>query len=268
MTSGQAIPPSESAEWRSVLLGTDPKFMRFARLMRRMPGRPRCQFCGAPFEGLGSPLARVMGSGRWERNPNYCTRCFTTLDRHRGGAEIPCSLLFADIRVSTALAERLSPADYRGLVQRFYLTAAEVLFRHDAILDKFVGDEVMAIFIPALTGDLHAARALETGRDLLHATGHDDADGPWVAVGVGIATGIAFVGSVAEPPTTTFTALGDVVNVAARLASAAGVGELLATVETAYATAMATGEVAALEHRRLDLKGKAEPVEVVVLSCG
>jgi adenylate cyclase len=268
MSSGQPAPPGESAEWRSVLLGTEPKLRRFARLMRRMPGRPRCHLCGAPFEGPGSPVARMMGSRRWGRNPNYCVRCFTTLDGHRGGADIPCSLLFADIRGSTALAERMPPSAYASLVQRFYHTSAEVLFRHDAILDKFVGDEVMAIFIPALTGELHASRALETGRDLLRATGHGDPGGPWVPVGVGIATGVAFVGSVAEPPTTAFTALGDVVNVAARLASAAAAGELLATVGAASSAAMAASELARLEHRRLDLKGKAEPVEVIVLGGG
>jgi adenylate cyclase len=259
---------ADSAEWRSVLLGTDPKFNRYARIMRRMPGAPRCHFCGAPFTGIGSPLARLMGSRRWERNPNYCARCFTILDQHRGGAEIPCSLLFADIRGSTALAERMSPSDFRAKVQRFYSTAADVLFRHEAILDKFVGDEVMALFIPALTGERHAARALDTGRDLLRATGHSDPGGPWVPVGVGVATGIAFVGSVADPPATTFTALGDVVNVAARLASAAGEGELLVTLEAAEAAPLGAEQVATLERRDLDLKGKAAPVPVLVLAAG
>jgi adenylate cyclase len=265
VTQEQPASLAESPEWRSVLLGTDPKFNRYARLMRRMPGSPRCHFCGAPFTGIGSPLARLMGSRRWERNPNYCNRCFTILDQHRGGAEIPCSLLFADIRGSTALAERLSPSEFRGQVQRFYTTAAEVLFRHDAILDKFVGDEVMALFIPALAGELHPARALDTGRDLLHATGHGDPGGPWVPIGVGVATGVAFVGSVADPPATTFTALGDVVNVAARLASAAGAGELLVTLDAAEAAHLGAEQVAGLERRDLELKGKAAPVPVLVL---
>ncbi len=265
MTGEQPAPTADNPEWRSILLGTDPKFNRYARLMRRMPGSPRCHFCGAPFSGVGSPLARLMGSRRWDRNPNYCARCFTVLDQNRGGAEIPCSLLFADIRGSTSLAERMSPSEFRGTVQRFYTTAAEVLFRHDAILDKFVGDEVMALFIPALTGELHSARAVETGRDLLRATGHGDPGGPWVPIGAGVATGVAFVGSVADPPATTFTALGDIVNVAARLASAAGAGELLVTLEAAKAANLGADRVAALERRDLDLKGKAARVPVLVL---
>ncbi len=256
--------PSEP-RWRAVLLGTDPALKRFARIMRRMPGSPRCHFCGAPFGGIGSPLARLMGSQRWEKNPNYCARCFTTLDQQRGGAEITCSLLFADVRGSTSLAERTTPTEFRQLMQRFYSTAAEVLFRHDAILDKFVGDEVMAIFVPALTGELHAQRALETGRDLLRSTGHGEPGGPWIPIGVGVHTGIAFVGSLADPPATTFTALGDVVNVAARLASAAATGELLVTVDAAEAAHLERTAFDAIEHRDLELKGKSEPVAVLVL---
>ena len=255
--------PSEP-KWRAVLLGTDPDFIRFSKIMRRMPGGPRCHFCGAPFGGIGSPLARLMGSRRWDKNPNYCTRCFSVLDQHRGGAEIPCSLLFADVRGSTSLAERTTPTDFRHLMQRFYATAAEVLFRHDAILDKFVGDEVMAIFLPALTGERHAQRALETGRDLLHATGHGEPGGPWIPIGIGVHTGVAFVGSLAEPPATTFTALGDVVNVAARLASAAAAGELLVTVDGAASAGLHRSTLDPLERRDLDLKGKAEPVEAVL----
>jgi adenylate cyclase len=262
-----AASPTENPGWRSVLLGTSPRLRSRQRLMRRMPGAPRCHFCSAPLAGIGSPLARLMGSRRWARNPNYCTRCFTILDQHRGGAEVPCSLLFADIRGSTTLAEQSSPAEFGLLIQRFYETAARVLFHHDAILDKFVGDEVMAIFIPALTGELHAARALETGLELLRATGHGQPGGPWVPIGVGIHTGIAFVGSMADPPATAFTALGDVVNIAARLASSAGAGELLATVD-AFDAARPGSSAEALERRELELKGKSQPVRVVVLGSG
>ena len=82
------------------------------------------------------------------------------LVNQRGGAEIDCSLLFADVRGSTTLAENMTATEFRRLLDRFYETAARVLFEHEAILDKFVGDEVVAIFVPALTGELHAARAV------------------------------------------------------------------------------------------------------------
>jgi adenylate cyclase len=252
-------------EWRAILLGADPKLRRFRGLMKRMPGGPRCHFCGAPLDGIGAPLARLMGSGRWEKNPNYCRRCFTTLDRHRGGAEIGCSLLFADVRGSTSMAERMSPGAFHALMQRFYGAAEVALFHHDAILDKFVGDEVMAIYIPAMAGELHATRALDTGRELLRATGYGGRGEPWLPIGIGVHTGVAFVGSVASPPATAFTALGDVVNVAARLASAAGPGELLVSDEAATAAGVGAGSPDVLEHRDLDLKGKSEPVGAIVI---
>jgi adenylate cyclase len=159
------------------------------------------------------------------------------------------------------MAESMTATEFRALMDRFFATAADVLVDHDAIVDKFVGDEVIGLFIPALTGELHARRAIEAGQSLLSATGSDTPH-PWVPVGVGVNTGVAFVGAVGEGSQVEFTALGDPVNVAARLASAAGAGELLVT---AAAVASAHLTDAELEHRQLTLKGKSEPTDVVVL---
>lgn len=260
--------PVANPGWRDVLLGTDPALRKYWRIMRRMPGGPRCHLCSAPFAGIGAPLARLMGSPRWHKNPNYCRRCFAILDTERGGAEVECSLLFADVRGSTSMAERMAPADFQHLIQRFYAVAGEVLFRHDAVLDKFVGDEVMAIYIPALTGELHAARAVETGRELLRATGHGSADGAWLPIGIGVHSGVAFVGSMAAPPDATFTALGDVVNVAARLAASAGAGELLISDAAAATAGLPTTGPEVTEHRDLELKGKSERVGALVIRIG
>ena len=181
-----------------------------------------------------------------------------------GGAEIDCSLLFADVRGSTALAETMRPQAFKTLLNRFYETAAAVLYEHDAMLDKFVGDEVVAIFIPALSGDRHAARAVAAAKALLHATGHDDPGGPWLPIGAGIQTGIAYVGAVGDGPSTVLTALGDTVNVAARLASAAGAGEVVISEDVARAADL---DMDAGERRSLDLKGKSASVAVVVLGA-
>ena len=248
--------------WRGILLGTDPRYRQNYSLMRGLPGSPRCLFCGAPFGGPGAAIARRLGHTRWAKNPKYCSMCFNLLETQRGGAEVPCSLLFADVRGSTTLAEQMRPAAFRELMQRFYTTAEPILFMHDAMLDKFVGDEVVAIFVPALTGELHAARAIETGRELLAATGHGSADGPWLPIGAGVHTGLAYVGAVGDAPSTSLTALGDVVNVAARLASVAAAGEVLATTAATDAAGIATS---GLVQRHLDLKGKAEPVPAYVL---
>jgi adenylate cyclase len=204
---------------------------------------------------------RLIGKGPWAKNPKFCGSCFKQLTQHHGGAEIQCSLLFADVRGSTALAEGMRPAEFRGLMERFFDTAAEVLVDHDAIVDKFVGDEIIGIFVPALTGELHASRAIQAARALMVATGNAG-EVPWLPIGAGIQTGIAFVGSMGSGAHVDLTAMGDPVNVAARLASAAGAGEILVTVEAVEAARLAD---AGLERRALELKGKSNPISVVVV---
>jgi adenylate cyclase len=256
--------PETEALWRGILLGTDARYRDSYELLRRLPGSPRCYMCSAPFKGAGSIVARRMGRRPWAKNPHYCEMCFVVLENQHGGAEIDCTLLFADVRGSTALAETMRPQAFRTLLNRFYETAAAVLYEHDAMLDKFVGDEVVAIFIPALSGDRHAARAVAAANALLVATGHDDPGGPWLPIGAGIQTGVAYVGAVGDGPSTVLTALGDTVNVAARLASAAGAGEIVVSEDVARAADLGMD---AGERRSLDLKGKSMRVPVVVLGA-
>jgi adenylate cyclase len=261
--------PSSTTEadamWRGILLGTDHRYRDGYELFRRLPGSPRCYLCSAPFKGPGSIVARRMGRKPWAKNPHYCETCFVMMESQQGGAEIDCSLLFADVRGSTALAETMRPAEFKRLLNRFYEAAATILYEHDAVLDKFVGDEVVAIFIPALSGERHASRAVFAAQALLRATGHGDPAGPWLPIGIGVHTGIAYVGAVGDGPSTVITALGDTVNVAARLASAAGSGEVLVSDDVARAAELGAD---AGERRDLDLKGKSARVPVVVLGAG
>jgi hypothetical protein len=138
-------------------MGTDPRYREGYAIMKRLPGSPRCRLCSAPFKGAGAVVARRMGRRPWAKNPHYCSECFTLLEHQHGGAEIDCSLLFADVRGSTALAERMGPSAFRGLLDRFYDTAARVLFEHEAILDKFVGDESLRSSSPRSPGQRTAA---------------------------------------------------------------------------------------------------------------
>ncbi len=96
-------------------------------------------------------------------------------------------MLFADIRGSTSLAESMSASEFAGLLDRFYVSATDVLVREYAMVDKFVGDGVMALFIPAFAGSGHADHAIRAAADLLVATAHGDKREPWAPVG-GIAT--------------------------------------------------------------------------------
>ncbi len=255
MSESRPVPESipNEAIWRAILVGTDPRYAKTRAWLKHIPSEPRCKMCAAPFGGPGRPFMRLLGRNRWSKNPKYCGNCFNVLSTMHGGAEIEASFLFADVRGSTALAERMSPTEFRRQLDRFYDTAAQIVIEHDGIVDKFVGDEVMAIFIPALAGEAHPVRAIEAGLALLAATGHGAPAGPWLPVGIGVHTGVAFIGAVGKPPVTELTALGDVVNTTARLASVAAAGELLVTDPAARSAGF---ETAGLEHRSLELKGK------------
>jgi adenylate cyclase len=259
--TGTDANPNE-ALWRGLLEGTDPRYARNRAWLKHVPGSPRCKMCAAPFGQPGSLLMHFVGRDRWSKNPEYCGACFRVLEAFHGGAELDASFLFADVRGSTAMAEAISPTEFRRQLQRFYQVASRILVAHDGIVDKFVGDEVVGIFIPALTHAEHAAQAIAAARSLMVATGHGDLDGPWIPIGIGVGSGIAFVGSVGEPPVTALTALGDIVNTTARLASAAATGEILVMASTTTAGALDPTDH---EQRELQLKGKAGTTVVSVL---
>jgi adenylate cyclase len=259
-----AHPPSEGTEefWRDFLTKGHRVENALREVLKLIPHDPRCRLCAAPFAGAGGQIMRLIGKRQSDKNPNWCGTCFKFMEKHHGGAEIECTLLFADVRGSTALAEQIPAGEFRELLERYYDTAAKTVFENDGIVDKFVGDELVAMFFPLLTGDDHAKCGLAAARALLEATGHADPDGPWVPVGAGLHTGNPWVGAVGEGVHVTITALGDAVNTAARLASAAGAGEILLTT----AAAQAAGLEKDLERRALELKGKQEVVDVVSLT--
>jgi adenylate cyclase len=264
MVAGKVPPSGDEAFWREYLTRGDAMETRARRVLRFLPHGPRCKLCAAPFAGPTAPLMRALGKRPAYKNPNVCSSCFDFMEQHHGGAVIEGSYLFADIRGSTSLAEGMTAADFRALIDRFYKVASQVVLDNDGGVDKFVGDEIVAFYFPLMSGPRYAAAAVGTATALLHATGHDDPAGPWVPVGVGVATGPAWVGAVGDERHTDLTALGDNVNIAARLGAAAGAGEVLMTVETA----LAAGVEAGLERRNLDLKGKSTPTEVVSLLIG
>jgi adenylate cyclase len=257
-------PPGRDNEefWRDFLSGGHSKERAGRRIFKLIPHAPRCRLCAAPFSGAGAPLMRLIGKRPSDKNPNWCASCFTFMSRHHGGAEIEVTMLFADVRGSTTLAEGMSSADFRRLMDRFYDTAATAIFDNDGIVDKFVGDELVAMFFPLLSGERHARRAVDAGRALLQATGHIDPGGPWVPLGAGIHTGMAWVGAVGSGTHTELTAVGDAVNTTARLASAAGAGEILVSTEAATAAGLDSN----LERRALELRGKEQTTQVVTLT--
>jgi adenylate cyclase len=206
-----------------------------------------------------------LGFSPWEKNPNICRFCLTKLGRDEGiGAEVVLSLMFADVRGSSGLARTLSASDFRHLMSRFYEAATDVLIEYDALLDKFVGDQVIGLFVPGIAGRGHARRAIDAAQSLLQKTGHRPGEDPWIPLGAAVHTGTAYVGTVfSRGEISQFTALGDSVNVTAHLCAQAGVGEILLT-DTAASSAGLSVE--RLEGRHLSLKG--HPMTARVLTIG
>ena len=246
--------------WERILAGDDPGLQRIRRIWGALPSPPRCKLCNAPFRGPGGILMRAVGRGQSPLNRRLCKWCLEAVDKQPGGAEVDISVLFADVRGSTTIAERMAPAEFSRLMSRFYGVAARVIDERDGIVDKFVGDSVVALFIPGFAGSDHAADAIAAARGLLEQTGNDGPE-PWIPVGEGVHTGKSFVGSVGEGDARDFTALGDTPNTAARLTGLAEGGEILISVESALAAGL---ETAGLERRALELRGKDEKVDAWV----
>ena len=236
----------------------------YRKLMKLVPKNPRCKVCYAPFSGVGGKFVKLAFSKEPSpHNPTICNICEQVAHAYPGGAEIEISMLFADVRGSTTLAEGMAPLEFSRLIDRYYRTASDTLISYDAWIEKLIGDEVTGLFIPGFAGAQHAHKAVEAAQAILQVTGHGRSEGPWIPVGVGVNTGVAYVGAVGKDSTMMeITALGDAVNTAARLAAKAGPGEILVSDNTWNAAGL---KIADIQTQQLQLKGRTEPVEVHVL---
>ena len=257
------MPPEPTVEeqWYKILTEGEPIPRRIYHLHGLLPSDPRCKLCGSPFKGWGGFIMHLMGRDQSRYNPRFCEKC--KVFEHPGGAEVVLTMLFADVRGSTKLAEQMSAREFSRLINRFYTVATHVLIQTDALVDRLMGDEAIGFYIPGFAGPEHPRKAITAAQDLLSLTGHRDPNGPWLPVGIGIHTGPAFVGVVGdEDSPADFTALGDNVNITARLASEAGAGEILISDASCSAANL---NVEDLEYRQMELKGKSEPIGVRVL---
>jgi adenylate cyclase len=167
--------------------------------------------------------------------------------------------MFVDIRGSTALGERMGPRQFAGLLDEFYGIASDAVVAHKGVIDKMIGDEVMALFIPSTVGGDLGQAAVGTAVDVLHAV---RGIGDGLPVGIGIHFGPAYVGKVGTENVNDFTAVGDTVNTTARLQSQAKAGEIVMS-EAVYGSV--ADRYPDMESRTIEVKGKAKPVEIRVL---
>jgi adenylate cyclase len=218
--------------------------------------------CFAPFKGIGGALFKPLGFTTPSRkNPNWCRMCFEHAPM--GGAEVDTGVLFADIRGFTAYSESRSPEEVARHANRFYAVASEVFAKYDAVIDKLVGDEVMALWVPGFAGrEVYIEKMVGAADALLRAVGYGSDAESWLPLGIGLDRGLAFVGNVGSGDVKDFTAIGDVVNTASRLQNEAKMGQIVMS-ERVYE--MARDRYPDAPMVSLDLKGKADLVPARVI---
>ncbi|HUA73743.1 MAG TPA: adenylate/guanylate cyclase domain-containing protein [Solirubrobacteraceae bacterium] len=261
MSSEPSMPP-DSSEWQKILTEGHRSMSAARHFWRRVPSAPRCKVCSSPFGGVGGRIVRHIGWAPSRKNPNVCARCCDQMPV--GGAEVDVAVLFADVRGSTGLGERSGASEFAQLLNRFYAVATEVILRHDGLIDKLIGDEAMALFIAGVAGPDYRRKAFDAARELLEAVGYGTPQGAWLPVGVGLNAGHAYVGNVGSA-VVDFTALGDAVNVAARLQGSAKAGQLVVAGDLLEDL---DRRLPRARHVALEVKGRDEPVPVLVADFG
>lgn len=248
--------------WHTVFAVGHPDLRAQQEFHGRLPRDPRCKLCKAPFAGLGGLYMRFRGKVPSSRNKHYCSACDGFLDAFPGGAEVEMSILFADIRNSTAFAEAAGPKAASERVNRFLGTATETITENDGFILAFYGDCIVATWPPGFSGPDHAALAVKAAREIGREA---RASGDAVPVGVGVHKGSVYICTVqaAKGLFRDVSIFGVEVNVAARLAASAGAGEALASREIFEAAGTGAGGA---EMRTFDLKGITRPVEAMALS--
>jgi len=173
-----------------------------------------------------------------------------------GGIEIDIGVVFADVRGSTSIGQHSTATEFAGRLNRFYKTATDVLIHHDGLIDKLIGDEVMALFISGIAGPDYRRKAARAALELAAAVGD-------LPVGVAANAGIAFVGNVGSGTVMDFTALGDAVNIGARLQSYASPGEVVLAADLYGLVAV---DHPGVRSELIEVRGRDEPVEVNVVA--
>ena len=231
-----------------------------------LPGDPRCFECNLPLSGSGARIISPLGLRASRFSPQLCGWCESSIRKMEGGAEIELTMLFADARGSTRLAETIGINEFTQMIQRFYKVATDIILQDRGMVNRLMGDQVIGLFVPRFSGSNHAQAAIDAAKDLLLATGHQDEQGPWAPVGVGIHTGPAYVGTVGHGEgVNEIAVLGSAANLAARLSSEAKQGEVLIS-QDAMVCAKHSGE--SMQRQELALKGISESVPVQGMRIG
>jgi class 3 adenylate cyclase len=198
-------------------------------------------------------------------NPNLCTVCETMFTRVMKVAQVraPLTILFADVRGYTTLSTKAETLEVSRVIGDFYGVCGEIVWKYDGIVNKLIGDAVLAVFNFPLKRDDHVARALDAAielqarcRDLRLSMQLEDGMSVEVGVGVGLHSGETLIGEVGQTYRD-FTVIGPVVNLASRLQGSARPGEIVMTEAVYRANA---NRLSTAQREVLEVKGIEEPV--------
>lgn len=179
-----------------------------------------------------------------------------------GGEQRTVTVLFADIRGFTQICEQMAPAEVVGLLNNCLSIMLERLIDNGGMINKFAGDNVMAVWNAPQFQERHASLAVKAAWEAQRAVIESQRDDPLlrrVQFGIGINTGEALAGNVGSAGRAEYTVIGDTVNMASRICASAPGGEILIGAET-YAQLVDYVEVEELEPQ--SYKGKVETVSV------
>ena len=222
-----------------------------------------CLVCRTPLAGALGAFGRAAGIRRSTQNPNLCNRC----DAHmQDGRIIEVGVLFADLTGFTPLTARLGPERTYELVDAFLRSAKETIVKWDGFVTQFAGDEVMALFNVPIGQEDFARRAVAAASEIQDRMPELSSDlGEDLRATIGIAEGHARVGRLGSNNIKDYSAIGDVVNRAARLVARAEPGDILVDAGVFEGV---REQFPNAPQERVSLKGFDEPVEVVSLGSG
>lgn len=231
---------------------------RLFRVFRLLPQDPRCKICHSPFSGMGGFVMRSMGRKQSTLNPNFCNVCEEFAKRNPGGAEVEMSMLFADVRGSTALSERMTASEFQKLINRFYVGATNAIAEEDGLVEKLAGDAVAAFWGAGFAGKDYVAKTVRAAQNIARLMQTQN-----IPVGIGVHAGVAYFGAMGSSDgLVDISAIGEEVNTAARIASKAAAGEIIVSQPALEQAHIDDND---LDIRMLELKGISEPIMVRVM---
>lgn len=279
MASSAATPqaPEFNEElWRVIFDVGHPLLIEKQQRFRLQGEAPRCKLCLAPFNaGSGHDLGPDVPAPS-NRNPRYCSMCDVFIRANPGGARVHMSMVFADVRDSTVLAEQLELSEYVRVMNQFYRETSQAIIDTDGFMLEVVGDQIFALYPTGFSGvqpgedDADAERtvrrrqvraaekAIRAATALAPGGLHRPSAAPY---GLAVHSAEVYIGTIrgAEEGIVDVRVWGKEVNKAARMSAAAQAGEVLISDE---ACALAGIDTAALEHREMRLKGLSDTVGV------